>query len=76
MKRGDPLLDPLLPPKDLRISLPAISIDEAEMILQLVDQLHDLLWDAYGEAVNEHMVDDHAPDASEPTDGNDQIPDF
>ncbi len=43
MKRGDPLLDPLLAPQTLTISLPAISVDEAEMILQLVDQLHDLL---------------------------------
>jgi hypothetical protein len=75
VKRGDPLLDPLLAPQTLTISLPAISVDEAEMILQLVDQLHDLLWDAYGEAVTDQMADDQAPDTPEPDD-DDQIPDF
>jgi len=76
MKRGDPLLDPLLAPQNLTLSLPALSLDEAEMILQLIDQLQNLLWGAYGQAVIEQMVEGQAQDSSEPTDGDDEIPDF
>jgi hypothetical protein len=75
VKRGDPLLDPLLAPQTLTLSLPALSVDEAEMILQLIDQLHNLLWDAYGEAVADEMAEDQIPDTSGHADGDDD-PDF
>ncbi len=42
---------PLLPPQNLWLSLPALSADEAEMILHLVDELQRLLWEAYGDAI-------------------------
>lgn len=57
--------DPLLPPQILTISLPALSPDEAEMILQLVDQLHGLLWEAYGQAVFDHLAEEHSPDPAQ-----------
>jgi len=76
VNRGDPLLAPLLPPKNLTLSLPALSVDEAEMILQLVDQLHELLWEAYGEAVIDQWMENQAPDTLQPTDPDDNIPDF
>ena len=46
---------PLLPPQNLWLSLPALSADEAEMMVHLVDELQRLLWDAYGDAI----IDQH-----------------
>jgi hypothetical protein len=68
--------DPLLPPQILTISLPALSPDEAEMILQLVDQLHGLLWEAYGDAVFDHLAEDHVADDSEIARPDDDGPEF
>lgn len=49
---------PLLPPQNLWLSLPALSPDEAEMILYLADELQRLLWEAYGDAItdNHHLA--------------------
>jgi len=57
--------DPLLPPEILTISLPALCPNEAEMILQLVDQIHGLLWETYGDAVFDHLAEDRVSDASD-----------
>jgi len=65
--------DPLLPPEILTISLPALGPNEAEMILQLVDQIHGLLWEAYGQAVFDHLADDQVPDASDAEAGDDSF---
>jgi hypothetical protein len=51
----------LLPPQNLWLSLPALTPDEAEMILNLVDELHRLLWEAYGDVVIPNLADKNAP---------------
>jgi len=64
---------PLLPPQNLWLSLPALSADEAEMILRLVDELQRLLWEAYADAV----IDNCHPSAAAPrTRGSDAGPDL
>jgi hypothetical protein len=73
VKRHCLLLDPLLPPQNLTLSLPAISPDQAELILQIVDELHDLLWHAYGQAVIDFVAEDQVNDTSDP---RDDTPDF
>lgn len=42
---------PRLPPKNLLLSLPALTASEAEAILSFIDELSALLWDAYGRDV-------------------------
>lgn len=65
----------LLPPQNIWLSLPAITADEAEMILHLVDELQRLLWEAYGDATIDNFADKCAQ--SESRDGDDdEGPDF
>jgi hypothetical protein len=40
--------------------------DQAELIVQIVDELHDLLWHAYGQAVIDFVADDQVTDTSDP----------
>lgn len=65
----------LLPPTNLWLSLPALSADEAEMILHFVDELQRLLWEAYGEAVFDNCAENHGSDPRPPHD-RDGGPDF
>ena len=56
----------LLPPENLWLSLPALTADEAEMILNLVDELHRLLWEAYGDVVIDNCAATRKVEASGP----------
>lgn len=58
----------LLPPRNFWLSLPALTQGEAEQLLYFVDALRDQLWEAYGPAVTEDIVDDHISEAPDPDD--------
>jgi hypothetical protein len=45
------MADERLPPRTLVITLPAMTIAQAEKILEIVDLLSEALWAEYGEAV-------------------------
>jgi hypothetical protein len=51
----------LLPPENIWLSLPALTADEAEMILNLLDELQRLLWEAYGDAVIDNLAPTRKP---------------
>lgn len=58
-----------LPPKNLWLSLPALTADEAEQLMNLVDSLQKLLWEAYGDDVLDNVADHYEPDLpADPTD--------
>jgi hypothetical protein len=40
--------DERLPPKNLHLTLPALTAREADELISLIDALQTLLWDAYG----------------------------
>ncbi len=63
---------PLLPPENLWLSLPAISADEAEMILHLADELRRLLWEAYGDAIFDNLAANRKS-TSTPPPGSDDL---
>jgi hypothetical protein len=59
-----------VPPKNIWLSLPAMTAAEAEQLLNLVDMLQQQLWEAYADAVLDTAadrdepvppVDDHLP---------------
>ena len=45
------MADERLPPRTLVITLPAMTIAQAEKVLEIVDLLSEALWAEYGEAV-------------------------
>lgn len=65
-----------LPPKTLIISLPALTVAEAAAIIQLIDSLHHLLWEEYGEAVVDLYALDHAESPGPQPDDPDDWPPF
>jgi hypothetical protein len=42
--------DERLPPRTLRLSLPALTPAQAEALLDLVTELHELVWAEYGDS--------------------------
>jgi hypothetical protein len=49
---------PPVPPKNIWLSLPAMTPAEAEQILHLIDMLQMQLWEAYADAVLDTEADD------------------
>lgn len=45
-----------LPPVELRLSLPSMSAEQADKMLNLIDTLQMILWETYGDAVLEPEV--------------------
>ena len=60
-----------LPPKNLYLSLPALTAAEAEALLSFVDTLQHLLYEAYGDDVFDLRNDGPDHEASDPDDGPD-----
>jgi hypothetical protein len=58
--------DSRLPPKNLYLSLPALTRAEAETLLHFVDTIQGLLWEAYG-----HEVFDCSDDGASADPGDD-----
>ena len=65
------MADPMLPPKNLYLSLPALTVAQAEALLSFVDTLRDFLWEAYGDDVFDLHDDGIRADDSDPNDRSD-----
>ncbi|MGH7339811.1 MAG: hypothetical protein ACREKH_04905 [Candidatus Rokuibacteriota bacterium] len=67
---------PRLPPQNIWLSLPALTADQAEVILDLVDELQRLLWEIYGDAVIDYFAEASAADPPWESHDDDDGPDF
>ncbi|WP_428267716.1 hypothetical protein [Haliangium sp.] len=54
-----------IPPRHAVIHLPALSGDEALLLLRILDRLHDAIWRAHGDDI-ERCLEERAPAASAP----------
>jgi hypothetical protein len=65
--------DERLSPKNLHITLPALTIQEAERLLSLIDELQRVLWDAYGDHVV-HVYANRPDDQPTALESDDDLP--
>ncbi len=62
---------PLVPPKNIWLSLPAMTAAEAEQLLHLVDMLQQQLWEAYADDVLDTDTDTDTEEPAPPDDDSD-----